>query len=306
MFIPLILTIIGLTLLLAGLFLLRGGLAKYLGPALPQILLRFTETPGKGFCSGLVATGILQSSTALTLMAVAFVDTGLLNFTKALGLILGSNVGATLTTQLLALPVAKLAKWVILPGLTGYLLLKSRLRFLLLAVSGLGMMFFSLAVLGSAMLPLTRLTAVQAMLAHLGDHYLASVLCGTVLAALLHSSSAATGIVMVLTQEGRLNLPASFAFIIGANIGTCCTALIVAIFTSRAAQRVAIFHFLLNVFGALLFFPFLPLLAAAVSQLGMNPSREIAMMHTVFNLVSSLIVLPLLPYAARLLQKLRS
>jgi phosphate:Na+ symporter len=167
------------------------------------------------------------------------------------------------------------------------------------------MLFFSLTVLESAMLPLTSTTWVQGVLHHLDDRRIYSVLAGIIFSALLHSSSAATGIAMVLTEEGWLNLPASLAFIIGANIGTCFTALIVSFFASRAAQRVALFHVLLNVFGVVLFFPFLSFMADLISFLGGNLSRQVANAHTIFNLVSSIIAFPLLPYASRFLQKIR-
>lgn len=292
-------------LLLMGMNLLRSGLEKYAGSHFKHTLLKLTATPMKGFISGMVATGILQSSTALTLMTVSFVDAKLLLFHNALGLILGSNIGSTITPQLLAFPISKFAIWFIIPGFIGYFLLKRKIRFLLLSIAGLGMMFFSLSVLESAMLPLMEMAWVQDYLHHLGNNYFMSMLAGTGLSALLHSSSAATSIAMVLTKEGWLNLPAALALIMGANIGTCFTAMIVSFFASRAAQRVALFHVLLNVFGMLIFFPFLTLTADLISLLGGNLSRQVANMHTIFNVISSLLALPLLPYATRMLEKIR-
>jgi len=302
---PLIFTVIGLALLLTGMRLLRRGLEMYAGSHFQQILLRLTATPSKGFISGMIATGVLQSSTALTVMTVSFVDARLILFHNALGLILGSNIGTTITPQLLAFPLSKISIWLILPGFIGYLVLKKKTRFLLLSFAGLGMMFFSLSVLEAAMLPLMEMTWVQDELHRLDNSYFFSMLAGTFLSALLHSSSAATSIAMVLTKEGWLNLPAALALIMGANIGTCFTALIVSFFASRAAQRVALFHVLLNVFGMLIFFPFLTLTADLISLLGGNLSRQVANMHTLFNVTSSLLMLPLLPYASRLLEKIR-
>jgi phosphate:Na+ symporter len=300
-----LLSVFGLLLLLTGMSFLRNGLEKFAGQHFKEALHRLTATPGKGFLSGIVATGFLQSSTALTVMAVSLVDARLLPFTNALGLILGSNIGTTITPQLLAFPLDKISVWLILPGLILYLYKKSRLRYLMLALAGLGIMFFSLTVLQSAMAPLTARPAVQNWLHHLGNSFAYSILAGTFISAVLHSSSAATGLAMLLTAEGWLNLPGALAFIFGANIGTCFTALFVSFFASRAAQRVAIFHVLLNIFGVLIFFPFINLLADILSTFGGSLSRQVANAHTVFNLVSSLLAFPLLPYASRLLLKIR-
>jgi phosphate:Na+ symporter len=305
MLMPLLLTVLGLMLLLTGMNTLRNGLEKFAGPHFKGILLKLTATPGKGFLSGIAATGFLQSSTALTVLAVSLVDAKLLDFKNALGLILGSNIGTTITPQLLAFPLTKISLWLILLGFLGYKLIKSKTRFFCLSIAGLGMMFFSFLALESAMIPLTEKAWVQDKLHHLDNNYVLSITAGTILSTLLHSSSATTGIAMLLTEEGWLNLPASLAFIFGANIGTCFTAVIVSFFTSRAAQRVAIFHVLLNIFGVFIFYPFINLLAELITSLGGNLSRQVANAHTIFNLASSLLAFPLLPYASRLLEKIR-
>lgn len=302
---PFIYTLLGLILLLGGMKILRSGLEHYAGSNFKKTLLQLTSTPQKGFVSGMVAAGLLQSSTALTVMAVSFVDARLLSFQNTLGLILGSNVGTTITPQLLAFPIGKYAPFLILPSLGGFFLLKKRPRFLLLAFAGLGIMFLSLSILESAMLPLTEMQSVKDYLRHIGENPLKGVFTGTVLAAVLHSSSAATGIVMVLTEESWLSMPAALACIFGANIGTCFTALIVSFFTSRAAQRVAIFHVILNLFGAVIFLPFLSITAELIMLIGGNLARQVANAHTIFNLISSLIVLPLLSPATKLLLWLR-
>lgn len=305
MFMPLLLTLVGLILLLTGMKTLRYGLEKYAGSHFKQILNKLTATPLKSILCGIAATGLLQSSTALTVTAISFVDAGLINFENTLGLILGSNIGATLTPQLLSLPIGKIMIWFILPALFGSWLLKSKKKYLLFAFAGLGIMFLSLQILGSAVIPLADEPFFYAWLHQLNNSYPKSILMGTILSAVLHSSSATTGIVMILTEEGWLNLPTSLAFIFGANIGTCITALVVSFFASRAAQRVALFHILLNVFGVILFYPFLHPLANVLCFFSGNLSRQIANAHTLFNFASSVLVFPLLPYVSRLLKKIR-
>lgn len=237
-------------------------------------------------------------------MAVSFVDAGLLPFENSLALILGSNIGSTLTTQLLALPLERLTPYLMVLGALGYLFIPNRGRFLSLSIFGLGILFFALSLLQAGMAPLADLSAVQTFLRQLGDNHLQGVLAGTMLSALLHSSSATTGIVMLLTEDGWLTLPTALAFIFGANIGTCFTAVLAALGSSRAAQRVALFHVLLNVFGVLIFLPFVGPLAHGLTLLGGSLSMQVANAHTLFNLLSSLLAFPLLPWTTRFLKKI--
>jgi Na+/phosphate symporter len=237
-------------------------------------------------------------------MAVSFVDAELLPFGNALALILGSNIGTTLTTQLLAFPLEQITPYLMLLGSLGYLLIPNRGRFLSLSLFSLGMLFFALSLLQVGMAPLAGLPVIQNFLRQLGDNHLEGVIAGTVLSALLHSSSATTGIVMLLTEDGWLTLPTALAFIFGANIGTCFTAILAALASSRAAQRVALFHVLLNVFGVLIFLPFVGTLAAGLTLMGGSLSRQVANAHTLFNLLSSFLAFPLLPWATRSLKKI--
>jgi len=283
--------------------ILRQGLQSFAGLRLHQALLWMTATPWRGFWSGSISTALLQSSTALTVMAVSFVDAELLPFENALALILGSNIGSTLTNQLLAFPFDRVTPYIMILGALGYLFIPTRWRFLFLSIFGLGILFFALSLLEAGMAPLADRPLAQHFLRQLGDNHLQGVLAGTVLSALLHSSSATTGIVMLLTQDGWITLPTALAFIFGANIGTCFTAVLAALGSSRAAQRVALYHVLLNVFGVLLFLPFVGPLASALTLMGGSLSRQVANAHTLFNLVSSLLAFPLLPWAARLLKK---
>ena len=295
----------GLVFLLYGMHVLRYGLQSFAGDTFRNLLRRMTATPWRGFWSGTLATALLQSSTALTVMAVSFVDSGLISFQNALGLILGSNIGTTITTQLLALPIEPLLPYALLLGGLGYLFLPHRWRYLALSCLGLSMLFLALNFLESGMAPLAELDWVQEILHRLGDNHFQGILAGTALSALLHSSAATTGIVMVLAAEGWLTLPTAIAFILGANIGTCVTALLASLATYRAAQKVAIFHVLLNIFGAFLFFPFLKPFAFILELIGGPVSFQIANAHTLFNVISSLIALPLLPAAVRLLDRIR-
>lgn len=296
--------VLGMGLLLWGMQVLRQGLQSFAGRRLCQVLSWMTATPLRGFWSGSISTALLQSSTALTVMTVSFVDAGLLPFENALALILGSNIGSTFTTQLLAFPLERLTPYILILGALGYLIIPSRVRFFALSVFGLGVLFFALSLLRAGMAPLADLPVIQNFLRQLGDNHLQGVLAGTLLSALLHSSSATTGIVMLLTEEGWLTLPTALAFIFGANIGTCFTAVLAALGSSRAAQRVALFHVLLNVFGVLIFLPFVGSLATVLTFMGGSLSRQVANAHTLFNLLSSVLAFPFLAWSARSLKKI--
>ena len=296
--------ILGLALLLWGMNILKQGLQSFAGHHLRKLLLWMTQNPWRGFFSGGISTAILQSSTALTVMAVSFVNAELLPFENALALILGSNIGATLTTQLLAFSLEPIVPWLLLIAASGYLFVKHRIRYLFLALLGLSTILFALSLLQSGLAPLSSRPWVQQFLRQLGNNHFKGVLAGTLLSALLHSSAATTGIVMLLTEEHWLTLPTALAFIFGANIGTCFTAVLAALTSSRAAQRVALFHVLLNVFGVLLFLPFVGVLAQGLSLTGGSFSRQIANAHTIFNIASSILAFPLLPKATRFLSRL--
>ena len=295
---------LGLALLLWGMKMLRQGLQSFAEHRLHQALLWMTATPKRGFWSGAVSTALLQSSTALTVMAVSFVDAKLLPFENALALILGSNIGSTLTTQLLAFPLDRITPYLMLFGALGYLFIPTRWRFLSLSIFGLGVLFFAISLLQAGMIPLADRPAIQQFLRQLGDNHLKGVLAGTVLSALLHSSSATTGIVMLLTEDGWITLPTALAFIFGANIGTCFTAVLAALASSQAAKRVALFHVLLNVFGVLLFLPLVGPLAYGLTFMGGSLARQVANAHTLFNILSSVLAFPLLPWATRSLKKI--
>lgn len=302
--VKLLIIIIGFGLLLWGMYTLRKGLELFAASKLTQVLQEMTATPERGFLSGMFVTALLQSSTALTLMTVSFVDARLLPFEKALGLILGSNIGTTITNQLLAFPLGHFAPLIFGLGALGFLFLPNRWRFLALALSGLGLLFFALDFLQNALSPLVDNASIQNYIYSIGNNHFKGVIIGTLLSALLHSSSATTGLAMILSQEGWIDLTSVLAIIFGANIGTCFTAVLASITNSPAAQRIALFHVLLNIFGVILFFPFLEPIAKLLEFFGDNPARQAANAHTFFNLFSSLLAFPLLPQAARLLKKL--
>lgn len=291
---------LGLSFLLAGMKIMRRGLECFAGGKFEKALSWMTATPWRGMWSGTVASALMQSSTALTVMTVSLVDAGLLPFANSLGIILGGNIGTTVTAQLIALPLGSLSIYILLLGTLGFLFQSTHYRYLALSLSGLGLLFLGLTLLHAGLAPISSQPEVQDFLHQLGDNHLQGVLAGTLIAALIHSSGATTGIAMLLANNGWITLPTALAFVFGANLGTCATAVLASFAAKRAAQKVALFHVLLNLLGILLFYPFLDLLAGLVAHLGSTTSRQVANAHTLFNLVCSFLAFPFIPYLVRL------
>ncbi|MDN5346781.1 MAG: phosphate:Na+ symporter [Clostridia bacterium] len=282
---------LGVGLLLMGMQFLRQGLAGMARHRFEQILRRAASTPWRGLCWGTLATALVQSSTAATVFTVGLVDAGLISFRQSLGLILGANIGTCVTVQILAFDLEELALPMLLVSLL--LLIPARSRPLGLTLLGTGMIFLSLSLLTQALQPWREAPALLGPLAAAAASPWQGLLAGVIVTALLHSSSAVTSLTMILAAQGLLPLPAALTVVLGANIGTCITALAAAVFASRAAQQTALAHFLLNIFGAFIFLPFLGIISSFLSWLSPSMARQIAHFHTFFNVATSLAALPL-------------
>jgi len=283
---------LGIGLLLLGVNLLRSGLISLSHSRLERLLYRATHNPWKGFLWGILATALVQSSTATTVLTVGMVDSKTISFYQGLSLILGANVGTCLTVQLLAFNIQTLARPAIILG--GLFLVLRSYRAAGLSLLGCGLIFYSLHLLSWASAPLKQSTSLPGLLTALGTSPWQALLAGIAFSSLLHSSSAVTGITMVLTSEGLVALPGALSIVLGANIGTCSTALIASLFSSRAAQRAALANVLINIGGALVVLPFLYTIAPLLSFISPNPARQVAHFHTLFNILSSIVALSLL------------
>ncbi|MGI9951172.1 Na/Pi symporter [Moorellaceae bacterium AZ2] len=299
---PLVQFNVGIALLLLGVQMLRTGLVNWGHNRLKHILRRVTSTPLKGFFWGTVATALVQSSTAVTVLAVGLVDGGTITFYQSLGIVLGANVGTCVTVQLLALDLKALA----LPTfcLGAALALPPRSRPVGIASLGCGLIFGSLDLMGTALSPFEGGNSLRGYLAAMAATPLQGLMAGTVLTAFLHSSSVVTGIAIVLVSQGVISLLGALTLVLGANIGTCLTSILAALLSSRAAKRTAMAHLVINVSGAFVLLPFLPLTAPLLSLLSSDPGRQVAHFHTLFNLFSSLAALVVIKPLALFLTRL--
>lgn len=286
--------LVGLYLLLRGMQIMQSGLENLSKNKMRLALAALTATPAAAAFTGTILTMLAQSSTAITVLTIGFINAGLLNLTQAVGIILGTNVGTCITVQLISFNLFKLALPAIAVGAALWAMGKQRPagqwgR----ALFGFGLVFVSLWLISTALAPLREAPWVSETLLTLNNSPLRAVLAGTLVTALLHSSAAATGLVMLLSEQHLISLPTALALVLGNNIGTCVTAVLASLGGPRAGKQVAAAHVLLNVLGVIIFLPLLRPFAALISCSADSLPRQVANAHTLFNVLSSLAVLPL-------------
>ncbi len=293
----------GLALFLLGLDQLTHAMKKLAGGGLRVVLRAMTSNRVSGALSGAVVTAAVNSSSVTTVLLVGFVSAGVLDLSRSVAVILGANIGSTVTAQLVAFDVGAVA----LAAIGGGFLVRAisrgdRLRHIGELILGFGMIFHGMALMGQAMAPLRSYGPFLELLGHM-ENPLLGTLAGALFTALVQSSAATTGIAIALAAAGVLPLTAGIALVLGANIGTCLTAIIAAIGKPIAAMRVAVVHVTFNVIGVILWLPLIGLLAAIATWLAGDqgtPARQLANAHTCFNVINTLLFLPFTTQLARL------
>jgi len=303
----------GLALFLYGLDLLSDALKAVAGSRMKDILSRLTTNRFTAVLTGAFVTAVVQSSSVTTVLVVGFVTASLMTLTQSVGVIMGANIGTTITAQIIAFNVSQYSLLLVSLGFAvSFAGRKEKTRKQGLAVLGLGLVFFGMGIMGEAMTPLRGYVPFVEVMARMESLGL-GIFTGAVFTALIQSSAATTGVVIVLSSQGLLSLPAGIALVLGANIGTCITALLAAIGKPREAFRASVVHVLFNVLGVLIWLSFIPQLAELVmwmtpdaeglsgmDRMASEVPREIANAHTVFNLVNTLLFLPFVGVLSRL------
>jgi phosphate:Na+ symporter len=295
---------LSLAVFLGGLRLMRSGLEAMAEGRLPQLLRRLVRTPTRGIITGTVVTALLQSSAAVTAITVGLVAGASLSFRDALGIVLGANIGSTVTPLLLTFDLWGLA----VPCLgLGVLLLTARrptLRHPGMALVGFACIFISLQTLTAALHPLTQTHWFAATLATAGQNPLWALAVGCFASAAVQSSTATTVVTMALVEDGAIPLAGGIAMVLGANVGTCLTSVIAAIGQPRVAARVALAHVLLNVAGVCVFMPLLAPYTELMTWFSEDPQQQIANAHSIFNILCTLAVWPAIEPFAHLVERL--
>ncbi|MFV1970269.1 MAG: Na/Pi cotransporter family protein [Acidimicrobiia bacterium] len=282
----------GLALFLIGMERMTEALRLIVGDRARRVLDRLTSNRFVGLFTGAGITAVVQSSSVTTVLIVGFISAGLMTFVQSIPVIIGSNIGTTVTAQIIAFNVTTWALGFVAAGFAVSSLAKRESRRTQgVAITGLGLVFFGMVVMGDAMSPLrTYEPFIDAMKAL--DNPFIAILVGLAFTAFVQSSSATTGVVIVLAAQGLISLEAGIGLVLGANIGTSVTALLAAIGKPRDAQRAAVAHLLFNVIGVIIWLPLVGVLASWVSSVGGGTPREIANAHTIFNVVNALVFLP--------------
>ena len=294
----------GLAIFLIGMEMMTEALRLIVGGKARMVIEKLTSNRFMGLLTGAGITAVVQSSSVTTVLIVGFISAGLMSFVESIPVILGSNIGTTITAQVIAFNVTT---WALALVAGGFLLTqvakREKRKAQGAAIIGLGLVFFGMVVMGEAMSPLRTYEPFINAMESLDNLFLA-ILVGAIFTALVQSSSATTGIVIVLASQGLISLEAGVGLIMGANIGTSVTALLAAIGKPREAQRAAVAHLVFNVAGVLIWLPFLGLLVSWVESLGGGISREVANAHTIFNVVNALIFLPFVTQFAALITRM--
>lgn len=304
----------GLALFLFGLQITSDSLQKVAGGVLRGILRLATRNPAKGVLTGLIITLCTQSSSATTVLLIGFVRAGLMRFGQTIGVILGADLGTTITVQLIAFRLADYALLIVAAGFIINMVCRyEREKFIGQALFGFGLIFTGMMLMGEGVRPLQDSEGFLQFLAMLRDHPLLSLAAATLITAVIQGSAATIAFAITLASQGLLGsepsevVLMSLPIIFGANIGTCATAFLASMKSGRDAGRVARAHLLIKVIGVLLFLPFMGWFARATVALsenilgaGVSQARLLANAHTLFNIFIAIALLPFTGAIAKL------
>ena len=296
----------GLGLFLYGMKLMSDGLENIAGEKLESILEKITSNKIMGVLVGTIVTAIIQSSSAITVMVVSFVNAGLMTLGQATGVILGSNIGTTITAQMVSLKLEVIAPIFIGIGAIVIVVTKNkRVKDLAYIALGFGVLFMGMGLMSSSLKPVSELAIFNKFILLVGKNSILGVLIGILITAILQSSSATTGILVALAVSGNLDMSVAFPIILGCNIGTCITAILAGLTANRIAKKAALLHLFFNIFGTILFLPFSDKVVMIVQYLTPdNVARQVANAHTIFNVVITIFILPISKYFVKLVNKI--
>jgi phosphate:Na+ symporter len=295
----------GVALMLYGIRQAGEALQRAAGGRLRTLLTGLTRNRLTAVAAGAAVTAIIQSSSATTVMLIGFVAAGLMTFPQTLGIILGADIGTTFTVQLIAFRVTDYAP--LLVGIGFVLVFIGRRRAVKdvgQAILGFGLLFLGLRLILDGVAPIRQNELTLEVLRALAANPLTGVLVGAGLSAALASSAATIGVAIALASAGLLALPGAVAIVLGANVGTCATALAASLGANADAKRVAVAHIVFKLLGVVVIFPFIGPFTDWVAATARDPGRQIANAHTLFNVGVSLVFLPWVPWAARAIEAL--
>lgn len=299
----------GLGIFLFGIKYMGDGLQKSAGDRLRDILDRFTTNPFMGVLTGIIVTCLIQSSSGTTVLTVGLVSAGFLNLRQAIGIIMGANIGTTITAFIIGIKISDYALPIIAIGAVLLFFFKNRkVHNIGQIVFGFGALFFGLELMGDGMKPLQDLQEFKDFTLMMSDNAVLGVVVGTIFTLVVQSSSATIGILQELHAQGLMDIQAALPVLFGDNIGTTITAVLASIGASVAARRAAATHVLFNLIGATIFLLILPFFRDIVvmlqGALDLNPKMTIAFAHGIFNVTNTVIQFPFIAVLAYIVTKL--
>lgn len=299
----------GLGLFLFGMQLMSDGLEQVAGARMRSILEFFTKNRFIGMLVGILFTAIVQSSSATTVMVVSFVNSGLMNLFQAAGVILGANIGTTVTGQLIAFNLSDIAPLFVIIGVVMFLFFKKQnIKKLGGVLLGFGILFMGLSTMSGAMSSLKESPQILGLLQSLTNP-IAAILVGFVVTAILQSSSATVGIVILLANQGMLKFVICPFLILGCNMGSCVSALLASLGGKKDAKRAAWIHFLFNIIGSTIIFGILMLALNPITEMflsisGGNPGRAVANAHTSIKIMEVILLFPFMTWIVKATYKI--
>jgi phosphate:Na+ symporter len=295
----------GMALFLFGVDKLSEGMEKLAGNQIQIWLDRMTNKPIKGAIFGTVATALIQSSSLLMVTMIGLINANLMTLEQAVGVMMGQEIGTTLTAQIVAFKIGDLCFLFIALGFVlSEFVRRDGWHDYGEIILGFGVLFLGMNLMSDALKVVAQAPLVASWLVIMGKNVFAGVLAGTVTTAIVQSSSAVTGLVVAMGISNAITLPAAVAILLGANIGTCVTGLIASLRLSRASRRASIAQILINVFGVLIFLPFISPFTALVSSTSTLLPRQIANAHSIFNIIVSVLLFPFIKQIAWLAERL--
>ncbi len=292
----------GLALFLYGMNTMSEGLESVAGSKMKRIVELFTANPLVGILVGALVTAVIQSSSATTVMVIGFVNAGIMNLAQALSIIMGANIGTTITGQMVSFKLTALAPYAVVIGVFGQFFFKNKSRkqkyFQILL--GFGLLFMGMSTMSSSMAPLKQLPEFRNLISSLASpgfgNAILGVLLGAAITAVIQSSSAVTAIIVAMATENTISIDAAFPIILGANIGTTVTAMLSSIGATKTAIKAAVMHLFFNVVGSIIFLMiFVVFREDAINvmhTLGGTSERQIANTHTLFNIINTVMLFP--------------
>lgn len=299
----------GLGIFLFGIKYMGDGLQKSAGDKLRDILDRFTTNPFMGVLAGIIVTGLIQSSSGTTALTVGLVSAGFMSLRQAIGVIMGANVGTTVTAFIIGIKIDEYALPIIAAGAILLFFFKNqKLQYFGQIVFGFGALFYGLKIMGDGLKPLRELQAFMDLTVTMSDNPILGVVVGTIFTVIVQSSSATIGILQELYGQGAISLNAALPVLFGDNIGTTITAILASLGASVAARRAALSHVMFNVIGTVivmaLLIPFTIYIEFLQQTLNLNPQMTIAFAHGSFNIANVIIQFPFIGLLALIVTKL--